>query len=160
MSLTRPLELERHLTAPERRLDVAPLFDVLLICVMFMLLGSRFVSAPGETIKLPSLDTASPAGVATVAVLTYKSDEMMILDGRVITLEGWKRLIQRDGGTGKGVLLVKADAELPLQTLLKLAELARQGGYSALQIAANGSGTETLWEEGQGVPEPFEGLNP
>jgi biopolymer transport protein ExbD len=159
MSLTRPLELERHLTPPSRRLDVAPLFDVLLICVMFLLLGSRFVSAPGEGIQLPVMAGGAPAGVATVAVLTYKSDEMMILDGRVITLEGWQRLIERGDSAGEGVLLVKADADLPLQTLLRLAELARLAGYSALQIAANGSEAETLWE-GANAQGPFEGLQP
>ncbi|MGE9294176.1 MAG: hypothetical protein ACQKBW_11225, partial [Puniceicoccales bacterium] len=110
MSLTRPLELERHLSSPGKRLDVAPLFDVLLICLMLMLLGSRFVAAPGETIALPVVQNSAPAGVATLAVLTYKSDEMMILDGRVVTLEGWKRLIERGESPGEGVLLVKADA--------------------------------------------------
>ncbi|MBC2593014.1 biopolymer transporter ExbD [Ruficoccus amylovorans] len=159
MSLTRPLELERHLSPPDARFDVAALFDVLLICIMFMLLGSRFIFAPGESIRLPVMDNPAPAGISTLAVLTYKSDEMMILNGRVITLEGWQRLIERGEVTGEGVLLVKADAELPMQTLLELAELARQAGYEALQIAANSSVSDKVWK-GQGSAEPFGSYNP
>lgn len=137
MSLTRPLELERHLSVPNRRMDTAPLFDVLLICLMFMLLGSRFVSAPGESIQLPIMQEGLAPGLATVAVLTYKSDELMILDSRVMTLERWEQEIERGQAKTSDVLLVKADGELPLQTLLRLSELARLAGYGTLQIAAN-----------------------
>ncbi|MGE9292502.1 MAG: ExbD/TolR family protein, partial [Puniceicoccales bacterium] len=98
---------------------------------------------------------SAPAGVATLAVLTYKSDEMMILDGRVVTLEGWKRLIERGESPGEGVLLVKADAELPLQTLLSLADLAREAGYTALQIAANSEQPTTRAQGGiEGLSQP------
>ncbi len=137
MSLTRPLELDRHLSVPDKRIDVAPLFDALLICLMFLLLGSRFIFSPGETIALPQLGSRVAPGVATVSVLTYKTDELMILDGRVITLDRWQQQIGRSKTPAEGVLLVKADRELPLQTLLRLAELAREAGYSGLQIAAN-----------------------
>ncbi|MEM9227272.1 MAG: biopolymer transporter ExbD [Verrucomicrobiota bacterium] len=137
MSLTRPLELERHLTVPDKRIDVAALFDLLLIALMFLLLSSRFVFAPGETIELPVLDAELVPGVPTLSVLTYKTDELMILDGRIITLERWEQELARSEAQSTGYLLVKADRELPLQTLLRLSELARQAGYTGLQIAAN-----------------------
>ena len=125
------------MSVPDKRIDVAPLFDVLLISLLFLLLGSRFIFAPGETISLPILQAQDAAGVATVSVLTYKSDELMILDGSITTLDRWKQQIARSKTPAEGVLLVKADRELPLQTLLRLAELAREAGYSGLQIAAN-----------------------
>lgn len=156
MSLTRPLELERHLTPPDRRIDVAPLFDTLLICLMFLLLGSRFIFAPGESIQLPVMQEGLAAGVPTVDVLTYKSDELMILDARVITLERWEQEIERGLTAGSGALLVKADRELPLQTLLRLAELARNAGYTSLQIAANEGEKSTAWsvtDEAPGIEE-------
>lgn len=142
----------------EARLESVPLFNVLLIAVLLMLTGSRFVFAPGLPIALspdasgefsktvsggtpelvlPETATVLP-GVATSSVLTVKSDSMFVFDGHIydrledVFSEKNRLLVERESN---GILLVKLDRAVSVQGLFKIAELAGKAGFSSLQIA-------------------------
>lgn len=142
----------------EARLEAVPLFNVLLIAVLLTLLGSRFVFAPGLSVALDengeisggNASAGTPArlilpktsvmlsGAETSSVLTVKSDSMFILDGRIY--ENLAEAFARGSGgnaaeKNRGTLLVKIDRAVSVQGLFKIAELAGEAGFSALQIA-------------------------
>lgn len=134
----RPLGLHQALTVPDKRLDAVPLFDVLLIAIMFLLLGSRFVFAPGLTVELPTLRSQESAGVPTVDVLTVKGENFIIFQGTKHTLDGLAKILASPDSEipPEAVLLLRADRSVDLETFLAIASLAREAGYSAVQIAA------------------------
>ncbi|MBP3302740.1 MAG: hypothetical protein J6L64_06390 [Opitutales bacterium] len=142
----------------EARLESVPLFNVLLIAVLLMLTGSRFVFAPGLPLSLGKEDSGEfsktvsggipelvlpetstvLSGVATSSVLTVKSDSMFVFDGHIydnledVFSEKNRLLIEKESN---GVLLVKLDRAVSVQGLFRIAELAGKAGFSSLQIA-------------------------
>lgn len=151
-----PLRLRERLREKlEARLEAVPLVNVLLIAVLLVLVGSRFVYAPGLTVdldaeraaaelssgapktQLPIIRTVLP-GVETSAVLTVKSDKMFIFEGHIY--EDLEEIFSEKNPyapppEARGVLLVKLDRSVSIQGLFNIAELAGKAGFSSLQIA-------------------------
>lgn len=128
----------------DARISSAALFDTLLIALMFTLLGSRFIVAPGMGIDLsseilPSVDAIDKSVIdSDLNVLNAQGNSMLIYDGAIYNLESFKRQMQNSKQDG-GVLLIKADRSLDTQTLMSICKAARDGGFSKVQIAARPS---------------------
>lgn len=138
-SLCRPLGLVHALSQPDRRLDFTPLFDVLLIVVLLSLLGSRFLFPPGVALDLPRVSGDLLAGSPTSAVLTVHTDDMLFFKGRHFTRDALERHMLTGGAAAMGddaVLLINVGRGVSVETLLKLAQIAREAGYLQVQIAA------------------------
>jgi len=140
----RPFRLrERFHEKLDAKIDAVPLFNVLLIAVLFLMTGSSFIFSPGVSVSLdggnaPSLPIASVplSGAESSSVLTVKSDAIFILDGRIYeSVEA--AFSQESPEKSRGVLLVKLDRTVSVQGLFKIAELAAKAGFSSLQIAGD-----------------------
>lgn len=136
----------------EARLEAVPLFNVLLVAILLVLTGSRFIFAPGLSVELSEPESGVAAtevlslpvtgnamlGAETTAVLTVKSDTMFIFEGHIYeSLEDIFSSKNPHGMTPekRGTLLVKLDRAVSVQGLFKIAELARNAGFMSLQIA-------------------------
>lgn len=141
--ITRPLELEAHLRSPSHRFNVVPLLDILFIVLFFSLLSSKFVFSPGLTIDLPRGDEDALAGLPASAVLTVRSDEMLLFQEQILgldTLEAALRdHVERRGETN---LLINFDRKVSVQTLFSVSELARAAGVGRVQLAFEPQGAE------------------
>ena len=147
MSVIRPLELERELTRPRYYLDIAPLFDVLLIALMFMLLGSHYIFAPGMSISLPVAPQRELPGLPAMQVLTIKNNNFLLFDGIRFTLQEFSKYMRNykfeEIEGGPSVLLVRADENVDIQTFLWVSEMAHDVGFSIIQLAAEPASTYT-----------------
>ena len=121
----------------------AALVDVLLISLMFVLLGSKFVLAPGFTIAFDndSLVSAESPNAAAVdddlSVLNAKGNSMIIFDGAIFNPESFaKKMKASRQGEKRGILLIKADKNVDAQTLIGICSAARAGGYENIHLAA------------------------
>lgn len=130
----------------DAKIDAVPLFNVLLIAVLFLMIGSHFIFSPGVPVSLEDGDaTALPRasvpllGVEASSVLTVKSDAIFILDGQIYENIEDAFSHQKPSGNAdsRGVLLVKLDRSVSVQGLFKIAELAGKAGFSSLQIAGD-----------------------
>lgn len=133
--LTSPLDLRAHLNKPDLRLDCVPFIDCLLIGLCFLALGSSFIAAPGEVVDLPRGEPS--VAVAVVDVLTIKHDNMLLYGGRIYTFDELARFFQRTTFTegDGGVLLVKTNRDVSMQTFLNVCAIARNRGFERVQIA-------------------------
>lgn len=140
--ITRPLELESHLSPPPRDLDFVAWVNVGLIALFFTLLGSRFVLAPGlligtggQDFLLPTADGLQKVPTASV-VVNYRQDDVIIFEGAIIKLP---ELRDRLGAYAKQhpgeVLLLIADQRVSAQATVDLAATARSVGFVALLVA-------------------------
>lgn len=121
----------------------AALVDILLIALMFTLLGSKFILAPGfalefEGNKLPTSKSPDAAVVdGDLSVLNAKGNTMIIFDGAIFNTESFaKKMRSHKAGTKGGVLLIKADKNVDTQTLLDICAAARAGGFGKIHLAA------------------------
>lgn len=135
--ITRPLDLQSRLTPPSRRLNVLPLFDVLLIAFFFSLLSSKFVLSPGLTLNLPQ--GGSGPGLPADAVLTVRSDQMVFFEGQILNMSGLAPALREfveAHGEAELVVSILFDRDVSVQTLFAVAELAREQGVARVHLAA------------------------
>jgi biopolymer transport protein ExbD len=151
-SLSSPLGLAARLRKPATSLDATAIGTVLLTALMLTLLvGSRFVYAPGITVaindghpaalELPVADAGRLPGAMTtdtVTVLALKQDDMVIWKGHIRRLAELEKVFTAEPpkpGTSRGTLLIKADKSVTMQTFFEITALARRAGFSAVHIA-------------------------
>ena len=124
----------------------AALFDVLLIALMFVMLASKFVLAPGFTIDVDkeSLPSAKSPDASIVnddlSVLNAKGNSMIIFDGAIFNTETFaKKMDLNKSAKSRGTLLIKADKNVDTQTLLDICAAARNGGFEKIHLATTPS---------------------
>lgn len=140
--ITRPLDLSSKLKRPPRSFEALFYVNGGLIVLFFVLFGSRFVLSPGLGVdfRLPELPGSMDAAVATDVVIAIKGDNMAFVEGAKVNFAGLRQyLIERARGKSDLRLLVQADAALTTHDLTKVYEMAREAGFSAVQIASEDS---------------------
>ena len=137
-------------------LEFAPLFDILLIALLFTLIGSCFITAPGFGINLSGgqaagghrslleLPQTAPgkalSGVTvdeSVSVLNIRGKAMIIFQGHIYSEDTFAQAMK--DFKAKGTLLVKMDKSVDAQTFLRICQLAKESGFERAQIAAKPS---------------------
>ena len=86
--ITSPLDLRRHLSEIDQRFDFVPFIDLILIGLFSVILGSRFVFAPGLDVELPKVDSEVLTVLPTAAVLTIRENEMILFEGDRVRIGG------------------------------------------------------------------------
>lgn len=141
---TKPVDLLSRIHKDGFTMSPFALFDVLLIALMFTLLSSKFILAPGfgidlgQTINLPRAEAGSLQGEFAdddVTVLNLRGRGMIIFEGRIYNEDAFARFMQTYRPKGP-VLLLKADAGMNSQTLLNICALAEKAGFKRVQVAA------------------------
>lgn len=139
-AFTSPLGLQSQLRRPEWKLDFIPVLDLILIALLFSLLFTRFVMVPGVRVDLPSTDLRMQYDDASVAVLTIGNNEMLYFNGSVYEKNsiatGFREHLAPLSGAD-AVLLIKAQADLELESFLELCRMAQIAGFSQVQIAGD-----------------------
>lgn len=153
-TLTRPLDLRRHLHEPPRSFDPVPLLDLCLIGLFFALFSSRFLFAPGTAIDLPAIPSGQAIGLPADAVLTVRSlgdREVFLFDGRILSDQGLALALQERVARSSNlqpVLLLKADQGLPLERLLEISNQARTAGFATIQLATREENATPAFQRG------------
>lgn len=141
--ITQPLGLVAKLRPPPRDFDVFFWANAALIVLFFLLLGSRFVLAPGMPVKvgepaaleLPQVNAAMQ-GVASV-VVSYRRDEMILFEGGIYNIREFRPELEKYVKKHPGaVLLVRVDRQVSMQGFLELCDLARAAGFVNVLVAA------------------------
>jgi len=149
--ITRPLDLESRLSPPPRDLDFFAWVNVVVIALFFVLLGSRFVLAPGVAIGVgdgggieppsagPSTTTPGPASM----VVSVRRDNVILFEGGVYSLADLRKQMGDYTKNHSGaVLLVRADRQVSVQALLDLCEAAKSVGFANVLLAGESPAAE------------------
>ena len=137
--ITSPLDLRRHLSEIDRRFDFVPFIDLILVGLFSVILGSRFVFAPGLDVELPKVDSEVLTVLPTAAVLTIRENKMILFEGDRVRIGGLEQKLgeyMTKKKFDKTILLVKSDQSVEVRILLEILDLARRSGFSRVQIAA------------------------
>lgn len=125
-------------------LSVFAIFDIMLIAFMFSLLSSKYILAPGISMRLDG-EMALPASSGdaiggvfardSVSVLNIRGKGMVMFEGEIFSEETFSRAMKNYKPRGE-ILLIKADAAVSGQTLLNICSIAKSAGFKEVQIAA------------------------
>ena len=163
--ISAPFGLSERIRKPDMNLDATAIGTVLVIALMLVLLvGSRFVYAPGVTVDFTGDRSPAPlnlpvassdvrlAGVQTtdtLTILALKQDDMAIWNGRILKLaaenpsrvsELEKEFARKPRKPGE-VLLIKADKSVSMQAFFTVIGIAKKAGFTSVQIAGEDAKT-------------------
>lgn len=117
--------------------------NLVLLGLFFALFGSRFVISPSMELgsgnfALPVAENPAVTGASSTAVISVLGADMVFTaDGRMTygELSLWLPTQVARGGEQESRLLVRADARVAAQDLVRLSDMARAAGFSGVQLA-------------------------
>ncbi|MBU4305149.1 MAG: biopolymer transporter ExbD [Candidatus Omnitrophica bacterium] len=131
MRFRKHLELERG----QKEINITPLVDMVFLLLIFFMLTSSFIVLPGITINLPKAVTSEIIKEKNL-ILTINSDNVLYLNEKPITfseLTGF--LDEMVKSKQEKPILIKADKDTQLGTVVKVWDICRKVGVSQINIA-------------------------
>jgi len=129
---------------PQRRpvleLGMTPLIDIVFLLLIFFMLTSRFVVQEGIQIDLPVADRSQTLTAEKAHRITVRSEKVLVLDGKVMTLKEMDRYLQeQDAVFFRTYFEILADRNASVQTVISLLEILRDKGASQVTLATERS---------------------
>ena len=120
----------------EVTINIAPLVDVVFLLVIFFAVSTTFLETAGLELTLPSSSSSAENAPREVTIALSK-DSTLSLDGERMTEERLRaelreRLVEQD----KKLVVLRADTQTPHGNVVRIMDLAREAGATALTVAA------------------------
>jgi biopolymer transport protein ExbD len=131
MRFRKHLELEHG----GKEINITPLVDMVFLLLIFFMLTSSFVVMPGIKINLPKAVTSEVIKEKNI-VITINSENVIYLDEKPITPSELSNFLG-DSVSAKQEkpLLIKADKNTRLGTVVQVWDICRKVGISQINIA-------------------------
>ena len=129
MRFKRHMELEHGL----RQIDIAPLIDMVFLLLIFFMLTSTFIMQPGIKVNLPKAVTSKITDKESLS-LTISSENIIYLEGKVVTLKELKSELKETSGRP---ILIRADRKASLGRLVEVWDICRELGIDHVNIATD-----------------------
>ena len=115
--------------------DIAPLVNVVFLLLIFVMLGSGFVTQSAVSVSLPRAVTSEAVSRENIEVLV-SSENVASLNGRVVSDDELKAAFKQIA-RGRAAILIKADRSSSLGRAVKIWDMARLAGITQVNIATN-----------------------
>jgi len=120
----------------EPRIDLTPMVDCVFLLLIFFMISTTFVEAPGLTIKHPEATTQTIAREPQELKIYLDKDGQIYHQDRLVTLEQFKTLLSQSGTAARQTtFLLLADREARHGRVVLLMDLAQAAGFGKLAIA-------------------------
>ncbi len=122
----------------EPEINLSPLIDVLLMTLIFLIVTTSFSKEAQLRVRLPEASTATESVQPTVRVTIDAHGQYFIGDQQLLnsTPEVLRSAMARAAGATKDpVVVIDADAQAPLGSVVRVMDAARQLGYTHLTFA-------------------------
>jgi len=117
------------------RIDITPLVDILFILLIFVMVTSTFLEAPGIKLELPAAHTSTPQPQRQL-IVSLTAEGKLYLNNKPTTLSQLKTQLSealRQKGATK-TLIIKADRSVPYGRVVRVMDLAKLSGIQKLVI--------------------------
>ena len=125
--ITHPLDLDSKLRAPPRSLDWVFFVNLALIGMFFLFFGSRFILFPA--INLPARPASQISYLPGSMVISVKANGQIFTDTGLVNeaqLNAW--LKEKIKTSPDATLVIRGDADVPVNKLLGIQLMAQQAG--------------------------------
>lgn len=124
------MRLTRRWTEPVP-VDIAPMIDVVFQQLIYFLLTSSFVLAPGIRVTLPKAETAKTLSASSL-VITLTKDHVIYWNEEVVSLKELRKRLEQEGGAKP--VLIRADRHAYVDKLIELWDLCRDTQHQEVHI--------------------------
>lgn len=132
----------RHRKSEEPEINLIPFIDVLLVVLIFLMLTTTYTRFTEMKVNLPTASAqATKARPQELIVLVTADSRYMVgsdaVEGRSVELLA--AALSRAAGAAKdSVIVIRADAAAPHQSVINVMDAARRVGLSQLTFATQG----------------------
>ncbi len=117
-------------------LDITPLIDVIFLLLIFFMISTTFISAPGIHVDLPVASSKPKTQKQQSLEVIITDRSQLFLGGRTIKKKQLKSaLAYAKKKLKKDTLVIKADGKVQHQLVVFVMDAARQTGIQKLSIA-------------------------
>ncbi|HTT36449.1 MAG TPA: biopolymer transporter ExbD [Burkholderiales bacterium] len=118
------------------RVEVIPMIDIMMfLLVFFVIIALQMIAGTGVPIELPGSATTRQLVPSTITIGVTKSGEL-VLDGKPVTPDELKSRLAALAKQNKLDVVLAADKDASLQTLLTAMDSVRGAGITSVGIAA------------------------
>jgi biopolymer transport protein ExbD len=126
-------------------MSITPLVDTMLTLLIFVLLLGAFAIQPGIRVRLPEAASKEEEPKQDLALVLTRDHRLYLNDEAVELDQLGGRLQERLRGRHDGVVIIRADKEVPHGRVVEVMDIAKSAGALRLAIA-----TEPKVREPQG----------
>ena len=116
-------------------IDLTPMLDVVFIMLIFFIVTATFIKLPGPTVSKIDTITEDPYKKVTILVAVTEIDEFWIDKKRVEESSLKLNLTRMFNENPKSGMVIQADNESSIESLAKVADIARDVGISPIAIS-------------------------
>jgi biopolymer transport protein ExbD len=120
----------------ETEINLTPMLDVVFIMLIFFIVTASFIKEAGIDVRRPVAEQAVPKPKANILVAISGNNEIWIdrknIDPRAMKAE-FERLLAE---TPEGSVVIQADKDAYLETVVLVADAARQANIVRVSISA------------------------
>jgi biopolymer transport protein ExbD len=118
------------------RVDLTSMVDVVFLLLIFFMISTTFVEAPGITVKLPESSSQQRKQESEEVKVYLSKDGVISLGDQRIEQEELRRRLRAYGDRAAGMtFLLLADEEAMHGKVVALMDLAKEAGFEKLAIA-------------------------
>ena len=116
-------------------IDLTPMLDVVFIMLIFFIVTATFIKLPGVDITKVDTQTSDPYKKVGILVAVSGNNEYWI-DKKRVEGSGLKlNLTRMFNDNPKGGMVIQADNEADIESLAKVADVAREIGITPVAIS-------------------------
>ena len=116
-------------------IDLTPMLDVVFIMLIFFIVTATFIKLPGPTVSKIDTITEDPYKKVTILVAVTEIDEFWIDKKRVEESALKLNLTRMFNENPLSGMVIQADNESSIESLAKVADIARDIGISPVAIS-------------------------
>ena len=122
------------------RVDLTPLIDIIFQLVLFFMVSTTFISAPGFKVDLPRASSDMMVREQDDLQIWMTDEGGIFVDREPVDFEGLIQILEAKARVDPSTLVViKADMEVGHGRVVTLMDLARSAGLNRLAIATDPS---------------------
>ncbi len=123
------------------RVELTPMVDVVFLLLIFFMISTTFVEAPGITVKLPESTSQQRSQEAREIKVYLSREGDIFLGAKAVDMETLRQHLQSHGDDAAAMtFLLLADEEALHGKVVALMDMARETGFSRLAIATEEKG--------------------
>jgi len=127
------MKFKRGVELAKGRIDLAPLVDVVFLLIIFFMLTSSFVRQPGIMVRLPKAITSEALEEKNL-IITITAEGNIFLEEELISQDELASKLEEAALTERPIL-IKADQNSSLGSVVEVWDLCRKSGISRVNIA-------------------------
>ena len=116
-------------------IDLTPMLDVVFIMLIFFIVTASFIKLPGVEVNKVDTTTSDPYKEVGILVAVSDNNEFWIDKKRVEMTALKINLTRLFNENPKGGMVIQADNDSDIETVAKIADIAREIGISPVAVS-------------------------